>query len=354
MQSIHEPVLLHEIIANFSVLSDRASGLDSIKASSRAKSTQKTFWYFDGTLGGAGHALAIAKAFEGKLGIIGLDRDAEALTRAKVTLKDKSEKLILEHDNFRNIDKVLERNGIDSVDLILLDLGLSSDELDNSGRGFTFQKDEPLLMTMGDPKDYPFTAKDIVNKWDEDVIADIIYGYAEEKFARRIARTIVNYRIKKQIETSGELAELVKMSVPGFYKRGKIHPATKTFQALRIAVNDELGSLKEGLRKGYERLGSGGRVAVISFHSLEDRIVKEFFKEKVGVNLKKIDQYEEKVSKEKGINNEKEIRRKIENTVLSGEGKAKIITKKPITASMQEIAENPRSRSAKLRIIEKI
>jgi 16S rRNA (cytosine1402-N4)-methyltransferase len=155
-----------------------------------------------------------------------------------------------------------------------------------------------------------------VNGWDESVIADIIFGYSEDRFARRIARAIVSYRAKKQIETSGELAEIVKSGVPAFARRGKIHPATKTFQALRIAVNDELGALREGLKKGYESLNAGGRMAVISFHSLEDRIVKEFFKK-------------------------------------LGEEGARILTKKPITAGDQEIAENPRSRSAKLRVIEK-
>lgn len=297
-ESVHKAVLLHEVV----------EGLVHDK-------NYKT--YLDGTLGGAGHALAIAKALNGKLDVIvGLDQDQEALDRAKITLKNQSKNLILENENFRNLDSVLSKYQISKVDIILLDLGISSDELDNSNRGFTFQKDEPLLMTMGDPESYPFTAKDIVNKWDEEVIANIIFGYAEEKFARRIARAIINYRLKKQIETTMELAELVKISVPGFYRRGRIHPATKTFQALRIAVNDELGALKEGLKKGYEVLNKGGRFAVISFHSLEDRIVKEFFKEK--------------------LNDE-----------------AIIITKKPITAKEQEIIENPRSRSAKLRILEK-
>ncbi len=297
-ESVHKAVLLNEVV----------DGLV----------TNKSYkLYLDGTLGGSGHALAIAKSLGGKLDlIVGLDRDQQALDRAKIILKNQSKNLILENENFRNLDKVLAQYDISGVDLILLDLGISSDELDNSKRGFTFQKDEPLLMTMGNPLDYPFTAKDIVNKWDEEVIANIIFGYAEEKFARRIARAIVNYRLKKPIETTTELAELVKISVPGFYRRGRIHPATKTFQALRIAVNDELGALKEGLKKGYEVLNKGGRFAVISFHSLEDRIVKEFFKEK--------------------LNDE-----------------AIIITKKPITAKEQEMIENPRSRSAKLRILEK-
>jgi 16S rRNA (cytosine1402-N4)-methyltransferase len=326
MQSIHEPVLLHEVVEYL------VTKLDTAGEKNASSSTKKSIWYLDGTLGGAGHAKAVAEAIKkkgGKLaGLIGLDRDLQALERAKISLKGKADKIILECENFRNLDKVLEKNGVAKLDLILFDLGISSDELDNSGRGFTFQKDEPLLMTMGDPAKYPFTGKDIVNKWDEEVIANIIFGYAEERFARRIARTIVSYRQKKVVETSGELAEIVKMAVPVFYRRGKIHPATKTFQALRIAVNDELGALKEGLKKGYENLSNGGRMAVISFHSLEDRIVKDFYKEKAGAGAKASEDRE-------------------------GGGGAIVITKKPIVASPQEIAENPRSRSAKLRVIEK-
>lgn len=321
MQSIHKAVLLNEVVEGLVTRS-----VEVAKSSNRNTNSEHVPTYLDGTLGGAGHALAIAKALKGEVNIIGLDRDQEALDRAQETLKGQCKKLILKNENFSNLDKVLAESNVGQpgqpesvtigVDLILFDLGISSDELDNSNRGFTFQKDEPLLMTMGDPAKYPFTAKDIVNRWDEEVIANIIFGYAEEKFARRIARAITSYRLKKQIETSGELAELVKLSVPGFYRRGRIHPATKTFQALRIAVNDELGSLKEGLKKGYEALNKGGRFAVISFHSLEDRIVKEFFKEKL-------------------------------------DDEAIIITKKPITAKEIEIIENPRSRSAKLRILEK-
>lgn len=298
MDTVHVPVLLHEIVEAFGQVQ---------KAS---------LTYLDGTLGGSGHALAIAKAFAGRLTIVGLDRDPKAIERAQTILNGKAEKLILENQDYRALDEALKKHGIESADLILLDLGISSDELDNSGRGFTFKKDEPLLMTMGDPSTYAFTAQTIVNSWDEEVIADIIFGYGEERFARRIARAIVAYRSRKKIETSGELSEIVASCLPGFYRRGKIHPATKTFQALRIAVNDELNALKQGLKKGYEILNTGGRMAVISFHSLEDRIVKDFYKEK------------------------------------ARDG-ALIITKRPLTASDQEIAENPRSRSAKLRIIEK-
>lgn len=306
MQSIHKAVLLQEVVDN----------LIPTKNKDVSERDDNTPWYLDGTLGGAGHALAIAERFSGKVNIIGLDRDNTAIERARDVLSPKTNSLILACEDFRNLDKILEENGVKSLDMILFDLGLSSDELEKSGRGFTFQKDEPLLMTMGDPEKYPFTALDIVNKWDEEVIADIIYGYGEERFARRIARTIVSYRIKKSIERSLELAEIVKMSVPGFYRRGKIHPATKTFQALRIAVNDELGALNDGLKKGFNFLNKGGRMAVISFHSLEDRIVKEFFR----------------------------------NSVRLG---SVLINKKPIIASQVEIAVNPRARSAKLRVIEK-
>ncbi len=300
METVHVPVLLHEIVRD--LVPGRVTNESSI--------------YLDCTLGGAGHALAIAKACGGNLTIIGLDRDLHAIDRAGKMLAGLATKLILENVDYRKLDAVLTNHAIPGVDMVLMDLGISSDELDTSGRGFTFQKDEPLLMTMGDPASYPFTATTIVNEWDEEVIANIIFGYGEERFARKIARAIVNYRTKKHIETTLELAEIIKSSVPPFYRRAKLHPATKTFQALRIAVNDELNALKEGLAKGYAALNRGGRMAIISFHSLEDRIVKDFYKE------------------------------------LAVNG-AQIITKKPITACDQEIAENPRSRSAKLRIIEK-
>ena len=217
------------------------------------------------------------------------------------------------------MDEVLDELGIGKVNRIMLDLGLSSDQFETSGRGFTFKNDEPLLMTFSKNPDVDdLTAGYIVNNWSEASIADIIFGYGEERYARKIAKGIVSYRQKKKIETTGELVEIINQSVPGMYKRGRIHPATRTFQALRIAVNDELNTLKEGLAKGFDRLEKGGRMAVISFHSLEDRIVKHF-------NIEK---------KELGL--------------------ANIITKKPIEASEEEIQNNPRSRSAKLRIIEKI
>ncbi len=299
MKSVHKSVLLQEVVDGLYI------GLQG----------GETKWYLDGTLGGAGHALAMAKAFKGNVNILGLDADSKAIERANVTLQGQCKRLILETRSYRYLDEVLDKNEVQNIDLMLLDLGLSSDELENSGKGFTFQKDEPLLMTFGD-KDYYFNAHDVVNSWKEEDLSNVIFAYGEERYARRIARSIVRYREKKKVETSGELAELVKMSVPPPYRHGKTHPATKTFQALRIVVNDELACLREGLHKGFQRLNSGGRIAVISFHSLEDRIVKNFFQEK----------------KKEGL----------------GE-----IPSKHIVPSAQEIAENPRSRSAKLRIIHK-
>lgn len=300
MESIHKAVLLHEVV----------SGL--VSADKKSESIN----YLDCTIGGSGHALAIAEALKGNLNIIGLDRDQRSIERAKILLEGKAKKVILENEDFRNLNKVLDKNKIKNVNLVLLDLGLSSDQLQNSGLGFSFQDDEPLLMTMNDPTKHLFNAGSIVNNWKEEDIANVIFAYGEERFARRIAKGIVEYREKKEIETSGELVEIIKMRVPAFYRRAKIHPATKTFQALRIAVNDEINALKEGLEKSYERLNIGGRMAVISFHSLEDRIVKNFYKERA-------------------------------NT------KESIVTKKPICASLEEIGDNPRSRSAKLRIFQK-
>lgn len=295
---IHKTVLLHESI----------DGLDIHFGDI----------YLDGTLGSGGHAEYALERVNGNLTVIGLDRDIEALERSKQRLGN-SKNIILKESSYGDLDNILNDLGIEKVNRIMLDLGLSSDQFETSGRGFTFKNDEPLLMTFKkslNPED--LTAHQIVNTWQEENIADIIYGYGEEKYARRIAKAIVNYRKKKSIDTTGELVEIISQSVPIFYKRGRIHPATRTFQALRITVNDELNTLKKGLEKGFERLDKNGRIAVISFHSLEDRIVKNFNKEKV----------------------ESE--------------KARVITKKPIVPSDEEIKNNPRSRSAKLRILEKI
>ncbi len=318
MDSIHTPVLLHEVV---DALTKAPAVSEEAKASAKSSAKSDVPVYVDGTLGGAGHALAIAEALKGKVRIVGLDRDEQAIARAAKKLAGSARDIIIENANYRDLDAVLDRHGIAQAHMILLDLGISSDELENSNRGFSFQNDEPLFMTMGDPDKAPFTAKSIVNEWKEEDIANVIFGYGEERYARRIAKAIVTYREKAPIQTSHELAEIVKMAVPFGGRRpggrpAKIHPATKTFQALRIAVNDELEALKEGLGKAYARLAPGGRIAVISFHSLEDRIVKVFCQ------------------------------------AASKEG-ATILTKKPMTAQPEEIAENPRSRSAKLRILQK-
>lgn len=268
---------------------------------------------FEGTVGLGGHSRVLCEKI-GKSGyFIGTDADQESLAIAEERLKDLPCKKFLTCDNFRNIDTVLEKAGAEKVDAILLDIGLSNRQLEVAPRGFSFMRDEPLLMTFRSTGD-GLTAREIVNEWAEDSIADVIYGYGEERYARRIARGIVEARKEKSIETSGQLAEIVKKSVPAG-RFSKINPATKTFQALRIAVNDELGALREGLRKGFAHLVPQGRMAVISFHSLEDRIVKEFFKQQA----------------------------------VDGLGTS--ATKKPIVPGDTEIKENPKSRSAKLRII---
>jgi 16S rRNA (cytosine1402-N4)-methyltransferase len=274
---------------------------------------------FDGTLGGGGHSAYVAEKFGASVKIIAVDRDSEALKRATARLNKLKANYSLTLSDYRNIDTVLASQKIEEVQGIILDLGLSSNQLDESGRGFTFKNDEPLFMTFATPADKPMvTAQIVLNEWGEETLADIIYGYGDERYAKRIAKKIIEAREIKEIKTTSELVEIIREAVPAVYRRGKIHFATKTFQAIRVAVNDELGALKEGLNRGFDKLSKGGRMSVISFHSGEDRIVKNFFR----------DQAKEK--------------------------KLILINKKLITASEAEIVKNPRSRSAKLRIIEKI
>ena len=220
---------------------------------------------------------------------------------------------------FQDIDKILEKIKVKKINRVMLDLGISSFQVDEAGRGFSFQKNEPLLMTMkSKPDKNDLTAYDIVNNWSEKTLADIIYGFGEEKYARKISKSIVEQRKQKEIKTTFDLVKIIEEACGRNYKKLKIHPATRTFQALRIATNRELQNLEEAIEKFFEKLESGGRIGIISFHSLEDRIVKRSF-----INLK-----------QKGL--------------------AKIINKKPIVPTIEEIKNNPRSRSAKLRIIEKI
>lgn len=273
----------------------------------------------DGTGGGGGHALALCREVGTSGTIIVFDQDDDAIERVRERLASCDATKHLVHDNFRNLAGALDTLGIATVDRVILDLGLSSFQLDEAARGFSFRQAEPLTMTFAKhPGLEAFTAYDVVNTWDEEHIADVIFGYGEERYARTIARAIVKTRAAHPIETTVELAEVIKAAVPLRYAHGRIHPATRTFQAIRIAVNDELGALEEGLESAWKRLAAEGRIAVISFHSLEDRIVKRFFKER------------------------------------EREGEARILTKRPIEASDEECHANPRARSAKLRIAEKI
>lgn len=297
-ESVHKSVLLNEVIDGLNL---------------KAKSI-----FIDGTFGGGGHSSEICKKYP-NVKILAIDQDKNAWKKAQIKFKGLDCDISFHNSNFRDLEKVLDTEKIDKVDGVLLDLGLSSDQLENSGRGFSFMKSEPLLMTMKEnPGPEDLTAKDIVNSWSEENLADIIYGYGEERFSRRIAKGIVDARQKMKIENTFDLVSIIEKSLPSIVKKGKIHPATKTFQALRIAVNDELNTLDMGMQKGFEVLKKGGRIAIISFHSLEDRMVKRFFKVKV--------------------DNKEAI----------------FVNKKPIIASREELRENPRARSAKLRIIEKI
>lgn len=268
----------------------------------------------DATLGSGGHAREILARLSDAGMLIALDADQTAID-AQADLVAQNVHLV--HENFKNIDSALAVHNISSVDGILADLGWRTEQFDGGGKGFSFTTDEPLSMTFGDPAQYLFTAHDIVNTWDEQDVANVIKGYGEERFARRIASAIIESRNSAAIETSGQLADIVTAAVPGFYKRGKLHPATRTFQALRIAVNDELGALETFITKSIDLLAPEGRLAIITFHSLEDRIVKHTFRS-----------YEQ-------------------------EGIAARVNKKPIVATEEERTNNPRSRSAKLRILQK-
>lgn len=297
--TVHIPVLLNEVI----------EGLNLHKGDT----------VFDGTLGGGGYFGKLCEIVGPEGTAIAVDQDLGAIKRVEEKNDFRCQTHLI-NENFRNLDKVLISLNQKQVQGIVFDLGLSSDQFEISGRGFSFKKNEPLLMTFSErPNEARFTARDIVNTWDEENIADILYGYGEEMFSRRVAKKIVEAREIKPINTTDDLVSVIESAFPVWYRKTrKTHFATKTFQALRITVNDEIESLKDGLQKGFYALSGGGRMAVISFHSLEDRIVKNFMKEKQ----------------------------------LVGEGEIK--TKKPITPTDEEIKNNPRSRSAKLRIIEKI
>lgn len=269
----------------------------------------------DATLGGGGHALQILNRIMPNGRLIGIDADPAALERAAGELQAYTSSLSLAHENFRDLDRVIAASGEGKIDAALFDIGVSSFQLDEAARGFSMRLDAPLDMRM-DPRT-PLTAADIVNRYKEADLADVIWKFGEERYSRKIARFIVEERSRKRIETTGELSAIVRRAAGGRYRKQRIDPATRTFQALRIAVNDELGALEEALRKAVALLKTGARIAVISFHSLEDRIVKNYFRS------------------------------------CAKEGILKVVTKKPERPSEAEAARNPRSRSARLRVAEK-
>ena len=285
--------------------------------------------YIDATIGGGGHAeLILAKTGpEGRL--LGIDKDEEAIKRAKARLERRcQQQCFFEHGNFAEVSAISKRYGLVAVDGVLFDLGVSSDQLETPERGFSFLRDGPLDMRMD--ASCGQTAADLVNGLSVEELAGVIHRFGEERGARRIARALVDRRRLGAITTTGELAEVV-LAVKGG-RRGRIHPATRVFQALRIAVNDEIGALAPGIEDGLRCLKTGGRLAVISFHSLEDRIVKRRFREHVG----------HRVSLEEG------------GTSLTQMAPAvSAVTRKPVTPTADELKRNPRARTAKLRAVEK-
>ena len=282
--------------------------------------------YADLTTGGGGHSLELAKRLDGGR-LICFDQDKEALEAAGERLKGLPVTFV--RSNFCEMKSVLADLGIKELDGIIADLGVSSHQLDTAERGFSFHNDAPLDMRMSGEG---LSARDVVNEYDEGELAKILFDYGEEKFGNRIARGIVNARLTAPIETTGQLAEIIKSSVPAAYRREK-NPCRKSFQAIRIEVNHELDVLETALTDGFDVLKVGGRMSVITFHSLEDRIVKNRFKEFCT-----------------GCTCPPEF----PVCVCGGKAKAKLITRKPIEANTQELEENRRSRSAHLRVLEKI
>lgn len=305
----HVPVLLNEVLEGLEI---KENGI-----------------YVDGTLGGAGHSLEIVKKLStGKL--IGIDQDENALKKAGEVLKEFKDQVILVHNNYENIDKVLEEIGIKEIDGMLLDIGVSSHQLDEDTRGFSYNKDAPLDMRMD--RTSSFFAWDVVNKYSKEEIEKIIWDYGEDRWAKRIAEFIVAERSEKPIDTTFELVTAIKKAIPSQVRRETGHPARKTFQAIRIEVNRELDVLSNGIPKICNSLKPGGRLAIITFHSLEDRIVKNSFR---------------------GLYNDCICPSEFPQCICNKYKEIEIITRKPIVPTAKEVETNPRSRSAKLRIAEK-
>ncbi|MBO2520550.1 MAG: 16S rRNA (cytosine(1402)-N(4))-methyltransferase RsmH [Clostridia bacterium] len=307
----HTPVLLEAVLE---YLAPRPGGI-----------------YVDGTVGGGGHAAAILEAAGEGARLIGLDRDPEAIEAAGRRLAPFSQRVRLVQANFRALPQVLDAAGVARVDGILLDLGVSSHQLDREERGFSYWKDAYLDMRMG--PDAPRTAAQLLAELEIGEIARILRDYGEERWAARIAQFIGEARKTRPIETAGQLVEIVKAAVPAAARRSGPHPARRTFQALRIAVNDELGALREVLESAVPRLSPGGRLVVISFHSLEDRIVKQRFAEEA-----------------RGCTCPPEL----PVCRCGRRPRLKILTRRPVVPGPAEVAQNPRARSAKLRAAERV
>lgn len=270
-------------------------------------------FFIDGTFGSGGHSSEILKRVlpDGKL--LGVDWDERNIELGKSIIKGQLTRVIFEQGNYADLPEILKKYNLSKANGLLLDLGFSSEQIENLGKGFSFLKDEPLIMRYDNKNE--MTAAEVVNSFSEKDLSDIFYKYGEERFSRSIAKKIVGERKKEKILTTSRLVEIIKQAVPKSYEKGRIHPATRTFQALRIFVNAELENLEKLLKNLGKIIKTGGRVAIISFHSLEDRIVKNYFRE------------------------------------MDKNGTGNLLTKKPIIASEKEIALNPRSRSAKLRAI---
>ena len=305
----HKSVLLNEVIESLNIKADG--------------------YYVDGTLGGGGHALEVVKRLEsGKL--IGIDRDSDAIKAATQRLNDYINNVIIIRDNYVNIENILKRENIDKVDGIYIDLGVSSYQLDTAERGFTYRFDAPLDMRMDDRNE--LKASDIVNDYSESELFHIIRDYGEDRFAKNIAKHIVEYRNKKRIETTFELVDIIKASIPMKIQVTGGHPAKRTFQAIRIELNKELEVLTDSLDVMIDLLKPGGRLSVITFHSLEDRIVKQAFKKAEAPCV---------------------CPKKFPVCVCGNKSKGRVITRKAILPSEEELEENSRSKSAKLRVFEK-
>ena len=305
----HKPVLLEECLQALAICPDGC--------------------YLDGTLGRAGHSLAILRRLTtGRL--VGIDRDMAAIGAARERLADFQDRVTLVHGNFRDLGRILQETGTGPLDGMLFDLGVSSPQLDEARRGFSYMQDAPLDMRMDESE--ALSAADIVNTWSQEELRRVLYEYGEERYAPRIAQAIVRRRGDRPIETTGELVEVIRSAMPAAALREKQHPAKRSFQALRIAVNGELEALPPMLAAAADGLKPGGRLAVITFHSLEDRIVKQTLRE-LATGCTCPPQFPV--------------------CVCGKKPRLKLITRKPVTPGPEELAENPRARSAKLRVAER-